>query len=66
MEGVSQLHSAAVTALAVHDGFCVTGSADCLLRMWGSDLREAYMEAEHEGAVTGGGLMVGMPGHRGC
>lgn len=55
MEGVAQLHSAALSALAVHDGFCVTGSADCRLRVWGSDLQEVYMEARHEGAVTGGG-----------
>lgn len=57
VEAVAQLHSATLAALAVHDGFCVTGSADCRLRVWGSDLQEAYMEAAHEGSVTGGGGM---------
>lgn len=54
VEAVAQAHPAAVCSLAVHDGFCVTGSADRLLRMWGSDVREVYMEARHDSAVTGG------------
>lgn len=53
MQGVAQVHSGALTALAAHVGFCVTGGADCKLRLWGGDLREAYMEAAHDGAVTG-------------
>ena len=57
MEGVAQLHSAAVAAAAAHDGFTVTGSADRLLRVWGSDLRGAYMEVQHESAVTGGAAL---------
>lgn len=54
VEGVAQLHSGALAALAVHNGFCVTGSADRLLRVWGSDLQQVYLEAQHEGPVTGG------------
>ncbi|KAL4458496.1 hypothetical protein ABPG75_013361 [Micractinium tetrahymenae] len=56
VQGVAQAHAGALVALAAHDGFCVTGSADGKLRLWGGDLREAYMEAAHEGAVTGIGL----------
>lgn len=53
VQSVAQAHAGALTALAVHAGFCATGSADGKLRLWGGDLREAYLEAGHEGAVTG-------------
>lgn len=53
VEGAAQLHSGAVAALAAHAGFVVSGSTDRLLRLWGSDLQQASMEAQHEGPVTG-------------
>ena len=55
MQGVAQLHSGALAALAAHDGLVATGSADRLLRLWGGDLQHACMEAQHEGPVTGAG-----------
>jgi hypothetical protein len=58
VENVAQLQNAAVAALAAHDGFTVTGSAGRLLRVWGSNLRGAYMEAQHEGPVTGGAAIL--------
>lgn len=54
VEGVAQLHSGAVAALAAHAGFVASGSADRLLRLWGCDLQQASLEAQHEGPVTGG------------
>lgn len=53
VQSVAQAHDGALTALAAHAGFCVTGSADGRLRLWGGDLQEAYLEAAHNGAVTG-------------
>lgn len=53
VEGAAQLHSGVVAALAAHAGFVVSGSTDRLLRLWGSDLQQASMEAQHEGPVTG-------------
>lgn len=55
MVGVARLHSAPLTAVAAADGgVLVTGSADRLLRLWSGGLQQAWMEAQHEGAVTGG------------
>lgn len=55
MVGVAQLHSAPLTAVAgAGAGVLVTGSADRLLRLWSGGLQQAWMEAQHEGAVTGG------------
>ena len=54
VEVAAQLHTGAVAVLAAHAGFVASGSADCLLRLWGSDLQQASMEAQHEGSVTGG------------
>eukprot|EP00887_Chlorella_sp_A99_P006316 scaffold3.g6316.t1 len=53
VEGVVQLHDGAIHAVAVHAGFCATAAGDRMLRLWGGDLRELYMEALHEGPVTG-------------
>ena len=54
VERVAQLHDAPLTALAVRaDGGLATGCADGLLRLWGPDLARPYLEAQHEGPVTG-------------
>lgn len=50
---MAQLHEGCVEALDVREGLVATGAADRLLRLWGADLRQAHMEARHEGTVTG-------------
>ena len=52
LEGVFQLHDGAIEAIAASEGFCVTGSADCFLRIWPLDFSEVYLEAHHEAPVT--------------
>lgn len=41
---VYQLHSAAINALIVHDGFCVTASDDRQLRVWPMDFTDYLLE----------------------
>lgn len=53
VQRVVQLHDGPINSVAVHQGFCATASADRMLRLWGSDLQQLYMEAQHEGPVTG-------------
>ena len=49
---VYRLHDAAITSIAVNEGFCVTASADQYLRVWPLDFSDFWLEAHHEGAVT--------------
>ena len=53
LEAVFQLHSEGIHCLAVNSAFCVTGSADQFLRVWPLDFKEFFLEAKHEGTVTG-------------
>lgn len=41
---VYQLHSAAINSLVMHQGLCVTGSDDTLLRVWPLDFADFLME----------------------
>lgn len=66
LECVFRLHDGPVRAIAVNEGFCVTGSDDKFLRVWPLDFSEFFLEAEHEGPVTavdiswnGLGILVG-------
>ena len=49
----AQAHEGAVNAVAAACGFCLTGGADRLVRLWGGEEEGPCLEAEHEGAVTG-------------
>lgn len=49
-----QLHAAAVGAASLRHGFCATGCAQGLLRVWGLDFEEPCLEVQLEGPVTGG------------
>jgi WD repeat-containing protein 90 len=52
LEGVFQLHNAAIHSIALNEAFCVTGSSDNILRVWPLDFSEFFLEAKHEGTVT--------------
>ena len=52
LEGVLQLHDSAINSIVVTEGFCVTGSDDCFLRVWPLDFSEYLLEARHEGPVV--------------
>ncbi|CAG9312063.1 unnamed protein product [Blepharisma stoltei] len=52
LEGVLQLHDAGIHSIVVSEGFCVTGSKDCYMRVWPLDFSEFYLEAHHEDTVT--------------
>ncbi|GLE04204.1 hypothetical protein PINS_up013115 [Pythium insidiosum] len=49
---VYQLHDAAIQALVVNEGFCVTGAADRMLRVWPLDFTDFFLEAQHESPVA--------------
>lgn len=48
---VYRLHDGPIHALAVNEGFCVTGSEDTILRVWPLDFSEYYLEASHDDAI---------------
>eukprot|EP00644_Phytophthora_capsici_P007236 jgi/Phyca11/54211/gw1.22.126.1 len=48
---VYQLHDASINCLSVNEGFCVTGSDDCFLRVWSLDFTDFFLEAHHEAGV---------------
>ncbi|CAG9320539.1 unnamed protein product [Blepharisma stoltei] len=52
LEDVLQLHDSAISSIAVSEGFCVTGSRDCYIRVWPLDFSKFILEAHHEDAVT--------------
>lgn len=52
LEGVLQLHDSAINSIMVAEGYCVTGSDDCFLRVWPLDFSEYLLEARHEGPVV--------------
>lgn len=43
----------AINTISVNEAFCVTGSDDGYMRLWPLDFKHVYLEAEHEGPVTG-------------
>ncbi|KAK1941739.1 WD repeat-containing protein 90 [Phytophthora citrophthora] len=49
---VYQLHDASINCLSVNEGFCVTGSNDCFLRVWSLDFTDFFLEAYHEAGVS--------------
>ncbi|ETM55935.1 hypothetical protein L914_00924 [Phytophthora nicotianae] len=49
---VYQLHDASINCLSVNEGFCVTGSDDCFLRVWPLDFTDFFLEAQHEAGVS--------------
>ncbi|GMF16918.1 unnamed protein product [Phytophthora lilii] len=49
---VYQLHDASINCLSVNEGFCVTGSDDCFLRVWPLDFTDFFLEAQHEASVS--------------
>ena len=65
VECIVRLHSAAIHSIAVNEGFCVTASDDCFLRVWPLDFSDYFLEAKHEGPVTSAavspdGILVGV------
>ena len=52
IEGVMQLHDSRINSIVVTEGYCVTGSDDCFLRVWPLDFTEYLLEARHEGPVV--------------
>lgn len=52
LEGVLQLHDCSINSIVVTEGYCVTGSDDCFLRVWPLDFSEYLLEARHEGPVV--------------
>jgi len=52
VDQIYRLHDAAINALVVTDGFCVTGSADRFLRVWPLDFSDYFLEAEHAAPVS--------------
>lgn len=55
LECVYQLHAAAIHSIAVHDGFCLTGSDDKQLRVWPMDFKDFMLEVGGAGARRRGG-----------
>ncbi|GMF19093.1 unnamed protein product [Phytophthora fragariaefolia] len=49
---VYQLHDARINCLSINEGFCVTGSDDCFLRVWPLDFTDFFLEAHHEAGVS--------------
>ncbi|POM58924.1 WD40 repeat-like protein [Phytophthora palmivora] len=49
---VYQLHDACINCLSINEGFCVTGSDDCFLRVWPLDFTDFFLEARHEAGVS--------------
>ncbi|KAE9300961.1 hypothetical protein PF001_g14679 [Phytophthora fragariae] len=49
---VYQLHDASINCLSINEGFCVTGSDDCFLRVWPLDFTDFFLEAHHEAGVS--------------
>ncbi|OWZ11263.1 hypothetical protein PHMEG_00015742 [Phytophthora megakarya] len=49
---VYQLHDAGINCLSINEGFCVTGSDDCFLRVWPLDFTDFFLEAHHEAGVS--------------
>ena len=52
LEAIYQLHNGPINAIAVVEGYCVTGSDDHFLRLWPLDFSDFFLEAEHESPVT--------------
>lgn len=49
---VLRLHSEPILSLCVNEGYCVTGCAEGILRLWPLDFADYLLEARHEDAVT--------------
>ena len=47
-----QLHSGPIQALAINEGYAVTGGGDNRLRIWPLDFSDFLLEAQHEASVT--------------
>ncbi|KAK9823925.1 hypothetical protein WJX72_006401 [[Myrmecia] bisecta] len=56
LERIYQLHTGAINALLVNEGFCITASDDKFLRIWPVDFSDFLLEAEHEAPVTAVGV----------
>lgn len=56
LDAVYQLHGAAINAIAVNDGFAITGCDDKFVRVWPVDFSDFFLEAEHEAPVTAVGI----------
>lgn len=51
LRAVHHLHDAPVHSIHINGGYCVTAGGDKMLRAWPLTFAEAFLEAEHEGAV---------------
>lgn len=50
MECVFDLHGGQlIHSITVNEGFCVTGAADGLMRVWPLDFSDYFLEAQHKG-----------------
>lgn len=71
LECIYKLHSGPIYSLSLNEGFCVTGSGDCFLRVWPLDFSDYMVQAQHKGAVTAvqmsvDGLQVLVGSDNGC
>lgn len=51
LECIYKLHSGPIHSISINEGFCVTGSGDCFLRVWPLDFSDFYLQAQHKGAI---------------
>lgn len=51
LERIYQLHTGAINQLILHEGFCVTASDDCFLRIWPLDFSDFLLEVRSPSAV---------------
>jgi WD40 repeat protein len=56
LECIYKLHSGPIYSLDINEGFAVTGSGDCFLRVWPLDFSDFYCQAQHKGAITAVGM----------
>lgn len=71
LECIYKLHSGPIYSLSVNEGFCVTGSGDCFLRVWPLDFSDYFLQAQHKGAISAvqissDGLHVLVGSENGC
>jgi WD40 repeat protein len=52
IEDVFQLHQDAITVISATTGYVLTGSADKSVKVWPSDLSEAYLEVKFKASIS--------------
>jgi len=47
-----RVHDGPISSMAVSEGFCVTASADCHVRVWPLDFGDFFLEAKHHSPIS--------------